>query len=91
VVATGISFVCANTAHYIFGRTWIYRGTERAIGSGFALFLMNGIIGLILTMGLMALLREYTPINLYLARVLVSVIAGLVMFVLNAVWNFRRV
>jgi len=39
----------------------------------------------------MALLREYSPINLYVARILVSVIAGLVMFVLNAVWNFRRV
>ena len=91
VLATGVSFIAANAAHYLFGRTWIYRGTKRAVGSGFALFLLNGIIGLLLTMGLMALLREYTPINLYIARILVSIIAGLVMFVLNAVWNFKRV
>ena len=91
LIATGISFVTANSTHYVFGRLWIYRGTDRAIVSGFALFLMNGVIGLGITVGAMALLREYTPINLYIARIAVSVIAGLTMFVLNAVWNFRRV
>lgn len=89
--ATAASFVAANSLHYVFGRIWVYRGTQRAVVSGFALFLMNGLIGLALTVCLMALLREYTPINLYIARILISVIAGLLMFVLNAVWNFRRV
>lgn len=91
VIATGISFIAANTAHYIFGRTWIYRGTQRAVASGYALFLLNGMIGLAITVGVMALLLEYTAINYLVARVVVSVIAGLTMFVLNAVWNFRRV
>lgn len=91
IAATGLSFIAANSAHYLFGRLWIYRGTERAVGTGFALFLMNGLIGLALTIASMALLREYTAIDLYVARILVSVIAGLLMFVLNAVWNFRRV
>jgi putative flippase GtrA len=91
IVATGASFITANSCHYIFGRLWIYRGTERPVAEGFALFLMNGLAGLSLTVAAMALLREYTAIDLYVARILVSVIAGLMMFVLNAVWNFRRV
>lgn len=91
VIATGIGFVVANSLHYVFGRVWVYRGTDRAVASGFVLFLMNGIAGLLITMGLMALLLEYTAIHYLIARIGVSVIAGLVMFVLNAVWNFRRV
>ena len=89
--ATGISFIAANSVPSVLGRVWIYRGTDRAVASGFALFLLNGLIGLLITLGSMALLSEFTQINLYIARILVSVIAGLTMFVLNAVWNFRRV
>ncbi|MEP2735586.1 MAG: GtrA family protein [Erythrobacter sp.] len=91
IVATGISFIAANTLHYVLGRTWVFRGTDRAVGTGWVLFILTGLFGLTLTMGLMALLLEYTAINYLIARVLVSVIAGLMMFVLNAVVNFRRV
>ncbi|XUU61041.1 GtrA family protein [Erythrobacter sp. HA6-11] len=91
VPASGIGFVVANSLHYILGRAWIFRGTTRGVASGFALFLVNGLIGLGLTMALMAVLLALTPINYLIARVLVSVFAGLTIFVLNAVWNFRRV
>jgi len=91
VIAAGIGFAAANTLHYILGRAWIYSGTNRAVASGYVLFLINGGIGLVLTIALMALLLEFTAIHYLIARILVSVIAGLAMFVLNAVWNFRRV
>lgn len=90
-IASGIGFIVGNAFHYILGRTWIYRGTDRSVGTGYILFLVNGGIGLALTVGLMALLLEVTPMNYLVARVIVSVFAGLAMFVLNAVWNFRRV
>ena len=35
-------------------------------------------------------LVRFTPIHYLVARVIVSVFAGLVMFLLNAVLNFRR-
>ena len=91
VPASGIGFAVANTLHYILGRAWIFRGTTRGVASGFALFVLNGLIGMGLTMALMAVMLALTPINYIVSRVLVSVIAGLVIFVLNAVWNFRRV
>ncbi len=91
VPASGVGFAVANTLHYILGRTWIFRGTTRGVASGFALFLMNGLIGMGMTMALMAIVLALTPINYLVARVLVSVFAGLTIFVLNAVWNFKRV
>lgn len=90
VVAAGIGFVAANSLHYVLGRTWIFRGTDRAVASGYIYFLATGGLGLAVTMGLDALLLHYTPIHYLVARILVSVIAGLVMFALNALLNFRR-
>lgn len=90
VIASGASFVFANSVHYVLGRTWIFKGTTRDVATGYAMFLMNGGVGLALTMGLMALFVAYTSIHYLVARVLVSVVAGLLIFVLNGVWTFRR-
>ena len=91
VIAAGIGFVIANTLHYVLGRTWIFRGTDRGVGSGYALFLVNSAVGLLVTTDLYALLLQTTPMNYLLARALVSLLAGLVVFVLNALLNFRQV
>ena len=91
VVAAGIGFVIANTLHYVLGRAWIFRGTDRGLGSGYALFLVNSGVGLLVTTVLYAMLLEATHINYLVARALVSLLAGLVVFVLNAALNFRQV
>ena len=91
VAAAGIGFITANTLHYALGRTWIFRGTERGTASGYALFLINSGIGLVVTIALYAAFLEFTSLNYLLARVIVSLFAGLMVFVLNAVLNFRQV
>ncbi|GGZ10556.1 GtrA family protein [Novosphingobium colocasiae] len=91
VVSAGVSFVTANTLHYALGRSWIFAGTQRALHTGYALFLVNSGIGLAITLALFALMVEGAGVNYLVARVLVSVVAGLVMFLLNATVNFRRV
>jgi len=53
VAAAAIGFVAANSLHYLLGRAWIFRGTERGRASGYALFLINAGVGLALTVGLM--------------------------------------
>lgn len=88
--AAALGFVAANTLHYVLGRSWIFRGTDRAVASGYIYFLINAAVGLTVTMVLYAAFLRYTPINYIVARVVVSVFAGLAVFVLNAVWNFRR-
>ena len=91
VLATGLSFLVANSIHYIFGRTWIFAGSDRKLSTGYAIFLMNAMIGLAVTVGLFWVLTELTPMNYLVARVIVSVFAGLAGFALNASINFRQV
>ena len=90
VLATGISFLIANSIHYIFGRTWIFAGSDRKLSTGYLLFLGNAMVGLIVTVGLFWVLTHWTPMNYLVARVVVSVFAGLAVFALNAVVNFRQ-
>jgi putative flippase GtrA len=90
VAATALAFVVANSLHYAFGRGWIFEGTERGVAEGYVYFLVNAGIGLVITVSLFAALIDWTPINYLVARVLVSVVSGLTVFVLNAVLNFRR-
>ena len=90
-LATGISFLIANSIHYIFGRTWIFAGTDRAVSTGYAIFIANALVGLAVTVSLFWLLTTYTPMHYLIARVVVSVFAGLATFALNATLNFRQV
>ena len=86
-----IGFLTSNSLHYALGRSWIFRGTDRAIGSGYLIFLVNAGVGMAITILLFAALLKWTAIHYLVARVIVSVFAGLAMFVLNAVLNFRQV
>ena len=90
LVAAALAFVAATSLHYVFGRTWIFRGTDRGVVHGYVYFLINAGIGLAVTMILFAALIRWTSINYLVARTLVSVIAGLTVFLLNAVLNYRR-
>lgn len=90
LLAAAIAFLIANTIHYVFGRSWIFKGTKRRWASGYAYFLVNAVVGLAVTIFLfwafMALGVHYLA-----ARVVASVFAGLSVFLLNAIFNFRSV
>jgi putative flippase GtrA len=88
--ATAFTFLLANTLHYALGRTWIYRGTTRAVVPGYGFFLVNAVVGLAVTLVLFDLAVRFTGMHYLVARVLVSVVAGLVMFLLNAILNFGK-
>lgn len=88
--AAAIGFVAANTLHYALGRSWIFRGTERGVAAGYVYFLINSGVGLVVTMTLYAAFLRFTPIDFLVARILVSLVAGLVVFLLNAMFNFCR-
>ena len=90
VAAAALAFIVANSIHYAFGRGWIFKGTDRGVAEGYVYFLINAGIGLVITIGLFAAMIRWTPINYLVARVLVSVVSGLTVFLLNAVLNFRR-
>jgi putative flippase GtrA len=90
LVAAAIAFVIAVTLHYVFARSWIFKGTERKVASGYVYFLINAVVGLVLTI---LLFWAFMQLGLHyvIARVVASVFAGLTIFVLNAVLNFKSV
>ncbi|MDB5686563.1 MAG: hypothetical protein JWR77_1152 [Rhizorhabdus sp.] len=88
--AAALGFLAANTLHYVLGRSWIFRGTERGVADGYVYFLINAGIGLFVTITLYAAFLRFTPMDYITARILVSVFAGLAVFLLNALLNFRR-
>ena len=88
--AAALGFLIAQTIHYVLGQAWVFRGTKRGLGKGYAYFLVNGVIGLVVTLALFEAFLRFTSIHYLVARVLVSIVAGLVVFLLNAVLNFRR-
>ncbi|CAM3032986.1 GtrA/DPMS transmembrane domain-containing protein [Sphingomonas antarctica] len=90
ILAAAIGFVAANSAHYAFGRSWIFAGTDRAVLTGYLFFLINSGVGMVITLGMYAAFLAWTPINYLVARVIVSLFAGLAVFLLNAILNFRR-
>jgi len=90
VFAAGVSFLAATSVHYLFGRTWIFPGTARKMAAGYGFFLITAGVGMALTVSLFAALLSWTPVNYLVARVLVSVFAGLIMFLLNALFNFKQ-
>lgn len=88
LAAAAVSFIAANSLHYLFGRGWIYEGTDRAVVAGYAYFIANALVGLAITLALFGGLL-WLAMNYLLARVVTSLVVGLALFVLNAVFNFR--
>ena len=89
--AAAISFIIAMTLHYVLSRLWVFKGTERGVAQGYAYFLINAGIGLVVTLGAFFALMEFTDLYYLVSRVLASVVAGVLVFGLNAVFNFKAV
>ena len=66
------------------------RGEMSRGAPGYAFFLVNAGLGLAVTVILFGAMVRHTEIHYMLARILVSVVAGLMMFLFNATLNFGR-
>jgi putative flippase GtrA len=90
-VAAAGSFVAGNSLHYALARSWVFRGTTRGFTQGYGYFLASSAIGLVIMVLVFTALSRWTPVHYLLARALASLVAGSIIFVLNAVFNFKRV
>lgn len=90
LVAVIIGFVLANALHYILARFWVFLGTMREFFAGYVYFLSNALLGLGIILGVFALLTESLGVPYMIARVIASLCAGTIVFVLNATLNFQR-
>ena len=89
--AATIGFLVATSLHYAVGRSWVFKGSSRRLVSGYVYFLMSGAVGLAITLLMYAAFIRWTQIDYLVARVIVSLFAGFATFLLNAIFNFRRV
>lgn len=89
LAAVVIGFVAANALHYLGARAWIFRGTDRGLLEGYLLFLGNALVGLGVVLVGFSLLSHAFGAHFLLARVAASLIAGTLVFFLNARLNFH--
>lgn len=90
-LAVVVGFIIANALHYGLARLWVFQETERGVVIGYLYFLGNALIGLGIIMGGFALLTDLFDMHYLVARVLVSLFAGVLVFILNATLNFHAV
>ena len=84
-----VAFMIAMSLHYVLARIWVFPNAERGLASGYLYFLVNAGVGLVVTLAAFWALTEWTEIHYLIARVIASVAAGILVFGLNAVFNFK--
>lgn len=89
LAAAAAAFVIANAVHYLIARVWVFHESDQTLLAGYGWFLVNALAGLAVIMALFALLTDVVGIPYLIARVFASLCAGTVVFVLNAIFNFR--
>ena len=91
LVAAAIAYLIAITVQYALSRVWVFRRSDRGMATGYFYFLINAGIGLVATLAMLFALVELAGLFYLVARAISSVVAGVLMFVLNAVFNFKTV
>jgi putative flippase GtrA len=89
LISAGGAFVIAHSSNYVVQRMWGFRGTKANLFGGYLCFALFGSLGIILTVGLLAVAVEIFSLNYLLGRVLVSLIVGLLLFILNYIFTFK--
>ena len=84
-----LAFLMATSLHYGAARALVFHDTTRPIGSGYFLFIGIMVTNALIITGLVYALVEYGGMDLYIARIGVAGIIGLVSFYVNARYNFK--
>jgi putative flippase GtrA len=87
--AATIAFAAANLVLYVLSRIWVFPDSDRGVATGLAYFMVVALIGLGVTLGTMALLVDGAGLHYAIGRVIASIAAGVVVFLLNAIFNFK--
>lgn len=90
-VAVTVGFLFANSLNYGLARVWVFRESDRGIFTGYVYYLTNALVGLAVILGGFALLTTVFDAHYLLARVIVSLCSGTLVFILNATLNFHEV
>ena len=90
IPAAVVAFIIPITVFYVMARKWVFPGSDRGVAAGYAYFLVNAGIGFVVMLAVYAALLEFTGLHYLVARVIGSIVSGIVMFFLNGVLNFKE-
>lgn len=85
-----IAFLIPMTLAYFIEREWVFPGTRRGVVKGFVYFAINIGIGSAVMFATFWALLELVGLHYLIARVAASVVSGIVIFLLNGLFNFKQ-
>ncbi len=88
-ISTPIAFWVALTLNYALSRKYVFKGTERKMHHGYAVYIAGGIFGGLLITSAVAFLVEYVGLHFIIARCLVSACVGIGGYIFNLYVNFK--
>jgi len=90
VPAAAMAFILPLIVFYFLQREWVFPDTNRGVAKGFLYFLLTVGIGFAAMLTTFWALLEFTPVHYLIARVAASIVYGLLLFVLNGIFNFKQ-
>lgn len=85
-----IAFLIPMVVFYILERKWVFPDSDRGTASGFVYFMVNIGIGFLVMLAVFWALLHFTPLHYLVSRVVASMVSGIVIFLLNGVFNFKQ-
>ncbi len=89
VFSAGIAFAIAVSLNYWLSREHVFPETERALESGYVIFLAIAGVGLFTVMGLMYLAVDVLGFSYILSRIIIAGFVGLWTYGMNLYVNFK--
>ncbi|MAE49910.1 hypothetical protein CMI48_03715 [Candidatus Pacearchaeota archaeon] len=90
LIAAAIAFTVGASINYNINRRWIFHHPKLSYQKGWITFVVIGVIGVGITLALLALIVEVFQVNVILSRVLVGAFVFLWNFGMNTYITFQE-
>lgn len=89
LLSGALSFIISISFNYNINHFWGFRETRREFSQGYSMFFIFGVIGLVLTLALLAFFVEIINLHYIIARALAAIFVGLWNYVMNIKFTFK--
>ncbi len=87
--AVALSFGLGSTSHYFLSRWLVFHSTARSLEMGLLYFIIINVIDALIIIGGVTILVQLASADVYVARIGMGLVAGVINFFLNARYNFK--
>ena len=90
LIAVPIAFIVGTMINYGINHLWVFKGTQQNVKTGYVLFLIVAIVGVLLTMGFMYMMIEWWNVQTLWARVIAAGLVYIWSFSANFIFTFKE-